>query len=111
MAMNTGLLERSESIRIRLGGNKEILDAPDAVFLPENQEESRTMIYESHYLFDYLEEFSSLLSLGKPRIATVTEPGRQTSFRYSNEGADCILLTKEHRSIQRMIGEFDKSDV
>ena len=107
--MSTGLLEQTDTVRLSLGPNKEILEAPDIVFHTENQAESRTMIYESEYILEYLGELSSLLSLGEPSFVTVTEPGRQTSFRYGAHGADCIVLTREHRSVAKIIQAFDES--
>lgn len=107
--MSTGLLATTDFVRLSLGPNKEILEAPEVVFIAENQAESRTMIYESEYILEYLQEFSSLLSLGEPKFVTVTEPGRQTSFRYGKHGADCIVLTREHRSVAKVAATFDES--
>lgn len=104
--MSEGLLSKKESIRIRLGPNKEILTASDPVFEPQHQEEARLMIYESEYLHEYLDEFSSLLMVGKPQFVTVTEPGRQTAFRYNAEGEQAILLTRAHRGIDQVLSDL-----
>ena len=98
----------AESVSIRLGPNKEILSASDAVFRPEHHEESRVMIYEAGFLQDYLEEFSELLNMGPARFAVVSEPGRQTAFRYDEHGPRALCLTKAHRSVERIIPELER---
>ncbi len=88
---------------MRIGSNKEILSAPDVVFQPEHRVEARTLIYESEILLDYLDPVSEILTGGKLRFATVTEPGRQTSFRYEDGGDRNIRLTREHEGIGQIL--------
>ena len=108
--MNQSLLDVEESVCIRLGPNKEIVSAPDAVFRPEHQEESRVMIFEAGYLQDYLEEFSELLNMGEAKFAAVSEPGRQTSFRYDENGPRTLALTKAHRSMDRILRDLKEEE-
>ncbi len=101
--MSGGLLETKDSIHIRLGPNKEIVSACDAVFEPRHQEEARTMIYEADYLRQHLEELSTLLLLGEPQFVVVTEVGRQTTFRYDRKEGEAILLTRAHHGIEHLL--------
>jgi len=101
--MSGSLLETKDRIHIRLGENKEIKSACDEVFQPQYQEEARMMIYEADYLKDYLEEFSSLLLMGKPEFVVVTEVGRQTTFRYNGKDGDGILLTRAHHGVEELL--------
>lgn len=101
--MTVGLLATKESVHIRLGGNKEIISADEVVFDPQHQEESRTMIHEFEYLSDYLEDFAFSLAMGKPKFVTVTELGRQTTFRYEEDGGQAIVLTRAHRGVEQAL--------
>ncbi len=65
------------------------------------------MIYESEYLFDYVEEFSELLRAGRPSFAMVTEPERQTAFRYQADGSRAILLTRAHHGIEKVLQDLN----
>jgi hypothetical protein len=103
--MTVGLLASKESVHIRLGANKEIVSADDVVFEDQHQEESRTMIHEFEYLSDYLEDFTLSLSMGKPQFVTVTELGRQTTFRYEADGGKAIILTRAHRGVEQALKE------
>lgn len=98
--MTVGLLETKESVHIRLGANREIVSADDLVFESQHQEESRTMIHEFEYLSDYLDDFTYSLSMGKPQFVSVTELGRQTTFRYEADGGQAIVLTRAHRGVE-----------
>ncbi len=98
--MTVGLLETKESVHIRLGANREIVSADDLVFESQHQEESRTMIHEFEYLSDYLDDFSISLSMGNPQFVSVTELGRQTTFRYEADGGQAIVLTRAHRGVE-----------
>jgi hypothetical protein len=106
--MTVGLLASKESVHIRLGVNREIVSADDLVFEEQHQEESRTMIHESEYLSDYLEEFTSALSMGRPEFVTVTELGRQTTFRYEADGGQAIVLTRAHRGVDQALAAVSK---
>lgn len=99
--MTVGLLASKESVHIRLGVNKEIISADDLVFESQHQEESRTMIHEFEYLSDYLDDFTISLLMGKPQFVTVTELGRQTTFRYEADGGQAIVLTRAHRGVEQ----------
>ena len=105
--MSQGLLAARESVHIRLGPNKEILSADAPVFEPQNQEESRMVIYEAEYLRDYLDEFSTMLLMGRPQFVTITEPGRQTAFRFDQKNEQSILLTRAHLSITQVLADLD----
>ena len=101
--MGGNLLDEVSEVLIHLDSQKEIEKAPDCVFHKDNQEEARIMIFESDYVLDYSNEFSDLLALGKPLFASVTEPGRQTSFRYNPDCSQDIVLTKTHRGIEQIL--------
>lgn len=109
--MTVGLLANKESVHIRLGENKEILSADDLVFEAQHQEESRTMIHEFEYLSDYLEDFTYSLLMGKPQFVTVTELGRQTTFRYEADGGKAIVLTRAHRGVEQALKEIKTQPV
>lgn len=106
--MTVGLLATKESVHIRLGVNKEIVSADDLVFEEQHQEESRTMIHEFEYLSDYLEDFTVSLLMGKPQFVTVTELGRQTTFKYEADGGQAIVLTRAHRGVEPAVKEAGK---
>jgi hypothetical protein len=101
--MNEGLLATKDRIHIRMGKNKEILSACDEVFDPQHQDEARMIISEADYLREYLEEFSNLLLMGKPRFVVVTETGRQTTFRYNHKEGDAILLTRAQHGVEQLL--------
>lgn len=101
--MGGNLLDEISEVLIHLDPQREIAKAPDCVFQKDNQEEARIMIFESDYVLDYSNEFSDLLALGKPLFASVTEPGRQTSFRYNSDNSQDIVLTKTHRGIEQIL--------
>lgn len=105
--MSQGLLAARDSVHIRLGPNKEIKSADGPVFEPQHQEEARMIIYETDYLKDYLDEFSSLLLMGRSQFVTITEPGRQTAFRYDQKNEQLILLTRAHLSIQQVLEDLN----
>ncbi len=106
--MTVGLLASKESVHIRLGVNREIVSADDVVFEEQHQDESRTMIHEFEYLSDYLEDFTNSLTMGKPQFVTVTELGRQTTFRYEADGSQAIVLTRAHRGIEQALEDLSK---
>jgi hypothetical protein len=97
-----GLLTATERVNIRLGSSNEILSADPVVFEPQHEEESRLLVYEADFLTDYLHAFSNLLRAGKPKFVTVTEPGRETSFRYHDNDERSILLTRAHRGVEAL---------
>ncbi len=105
--MSAGLLAAEESIRVRIGADKEILQAPEIVYTPENQQEARMLIYEGDYLHEYLEEFSPMLMLGKPKFISITEPSRQTVYRYDTPDQQRILLTRAHRDLADALRELN----
>ncbi|GAB4164991.1 MAG: hypothetical protein Fur0032_01400 [Terrimicrobiaceae bacterium] len=106
--MPAGLLESTGAARIRIDSQNDILSASATVFEPENQEESRIVIYEADYVAEYLSEFSSLLNLGATKFVQMTEPGRQATVRYNEDGTRDIVLTKAHRSVDRVLEEMGK---
>lgn len=97
--MTAGLLAFKERIQIRLAENRIIESADDLVFDEEHQDESRTIISELEYLNDFLIDFTKSLSMGDPQFVTVTELGRQTTFRYEPDGSRAIVLTRAHQGI------------
>lgn len=105
--MSAGLLASEDNIRIRIGANKEITQAPDVVYAPQHQQEARSLIYEGDYLHDYLQEFSPMLMLGQPKFVSVTEPARQTVFRYDTPDHQRILLTRAHRGIDEALRDMN----
>lgn len=106
-AMSQGLLSVKETIHIRLGPNKEIASACAPVFEQEHQEEARMVIYEADYLKDYLDEFSSLLMTGSPEFVSITEAGRQSSYRYAKNGETVILLTRAHQGVSQILNDLN----
>ena len=109
--MKSGFLENLERIDIRLGPDREILSASDAVFKDVHQEEARNVIYEAGFLSDFFDEFSKTLSVGRARMVSVAEPGRQTSFGYLKEGGVKIILTRAHRNFSEVVKELEGGEV
>lgn len=103
--MSSGLLSAKTTVRIQLGSDREIVSACEEVFQPEHQEEARTMIFESEMLSSYLDELGGLLQQGPAKFVTVTEPERQTSFRFDPSGGRAIVLTRSHHGIGKLYGE------
>lgn len=109
--MHGGLLKSSEEIWIRLGPQKTVTKASDEVTRTENDEELRTILFESEFILDHMEEFAAGLALGEPKFASVSEQRRQTSFRYSPKGGvDAVLLTRAHQSIDNVLAAMRSHD-
>jgi len=81
----------------------DIDSADDEVFLPEHQEEARLLIFESDFLHDAVGEIGGILRAGNPQFVTVTETGRQTAFRYEENGGRMIVLTRAHHNITKVL--------
>ena len=103
--MSRGLLSEATTINIRIAENREIVSASDEVFRPEHQGEARTLIYESEVLSDYLDTIGDLLKASTLSFDTVTEPERQTAFRYEKSGERSIMLTRSHNGIQHLVAQ------
>lgn len=109
--MHGGLLKSSEEVWLRLGPQKTVTRASEEATRPEHGEELRTLLFESDFILDHMEEFAAGLALGEPKFASVSEQRRQTSFRYSPKGGvDAILLTRAHQSMDNVLAAMRSHD-
>jgi hypothetical protein len=109
--MHGGLLKGSEDIWIRLGPQKTVTKASEEVTRTEHEQELKTILFESDFVLDHMEEFASGLALGEPKFASVSEQRRQTTFRYSSKGGvDSILLTRAHQGIDNVLAAMRSHD-
>lgn len=101
--MSQGLLSHKDTVRIRLAPSMDIASADDEVFLPEHQEEARLLIFESDFLRDAMQDVAGTLRAGRSQFVSVTETGRQTAFRYEEDGGRMIVLTRAHHGITKVL--------
>jgi hypothetical protein len=99
--MQQGLLNKTDHLEITLNSSRDITSADPIVFEPEHQQESKNLIAESEYLHQAQMKLGELLRIGHPDFVSITEPDRQSVFRFRPEGGLTISLSRVHREIVR----------
>jgi hypothetical protein len=109
--MHGGLLGKHEEVWVLLGPKKAVIKGSEEVTHPDHQQELQTILFESDFLLEHLEDFATCLALGEPKFTSVSEQRRQTSFRYSAKGGvDAVLLTRTPQSIDSVLATMTSHD-